>query len=143
MRVIILKGRQRSGKTTTLKKVMEKLDENATTILAKSKNYDRWKQGKRAGDIWAIVKYNDKIIYISTVGDYPKLIEDAFKEARSVCDINIHIFICAAHSEKQVETAFNRLGLAFNNVIICDKKDDENNKEACNQADAENVFSKV
>lgn len=143
MQVIILKGDQGKGKTTTLKLLLDLLIKNGAIFKAQSRNFYRWQQGKRAGDIWTIVEYNDKIIYISTVGDYPKLIEDAFKEARSVCDINIDIFICAAHTEKQVVTAFNRLGLKFDDVLVFDKSVKENNKETCNQADANDIFAKL
>lgn len=84
MRIIALQGKSNSGKTTTLKLLIDLMSEKYN-VIEKSNN--------RGFDCWVKFKVSDKIVAIGTAGDLDSIIENALSAIGS-CDI----FVCAVHS---------------------------------------------
>ena len=141
-KVIILQGNENTGKTATLKIVIKMLLKNNAKLLVFSKNFGLWLHDyPRVGDIWAIIEYNGEFIFITTRGDYPKCIQADFDSALQITNLSlrdIDVFICAAHTDKQVEKVFNRKGLSMPNSIIINKNPSPT--KANDTTDANEVF---
>lgn len=88
-KIIILSGKAKSGKTTTLLSVIEQLKKIATKITDKRPNR------KNARDRTVIIEINGMIIIIITAGDTLEVIE---KEFERVAPLACDILICATRT---------------------------------------------
>lgn len=93
MKIIVIKGNGSSGKTTSLKLLIEKLCQDPRVRLYdKSRNfYDNMTIPER--DLWAKFCYGGIHILIITYGDSAKDVADLIRRKRTDCDI----VVCAAH----------------------------------------------
>lgn len=86
MRVIILSGPDHCGKTSSLKKLFDRIKENHGVEVLEEKTVDKWKK-----DFLYKVRYTDgKTLVIATQGDYKPCLKNYCEEFQD-CDI----LVCA------------------------------------------------
>lgn len=92
MKIIVVKGKDDRGKTTSLKLLIQLLRKDARfRLYAKSRNYyTNFTNPKR--DVWAKFCYGGVHILIVTQGDYAKDVAALIKKQGKDCDI----VVCAA-----------------------------------------------
>lgn len=112
MKVITLIGKSDSGKTTTLKKLILELCLNRGAIIQDIQGTGRYStfitpnkvtpntlshyMGQHP-DVTIVIKYNNQLIGITTVGDGWNLIKEQF-DRMGCCDV----MICACHNNQKV-----------------------------------------
>jgi hypothetical protein len=97
MRIICLTGISNTGKTTTLNLLYHLL----VPDLATSRN-DREVLGNPIqNDFWETVDYKQEVIEFYTMGDYPKALELAIREAPDR-DVTVFICACSGFSERLI-----------------------------------------
>lgn len=127
MRIICLTGISNTGKTTTLNLLYDLL----VARLASSHN-DRKPLGNPAqNDFQETVNYQNEVIEFYTMGDYPKPLELAIREAPGR-GITIFICACSGFSDRLIDE-FRRHRTAFISKTISVHKEQ---RIVFNQADA-------
>jgi GTPase SAR1 family protein len=102
MKIIALLGEPNSGKTTTLKKLIEKIYQQGGIIIEfkKGRKHKKWSPqctlnyllGATKEDVTVVFDYMGNTIVVTTCGDSEELIAPKYK-LRSDCSC----FVCAAH----------------------------------------------
>ena len=109
MKIIALQGKSNTGKTRTLKILIEKMR------TAKHKLINE-KIGK--SDDWAVFEVGDKIVGISTKGDSDACINNHLAEIIENIDA-LDVFICAAHTYGKTEDFVKTKSIG--DYILCGK----------------------
>ena len=123
-KIICLKGKQGSGKTTTLNILIDALQSFSDKYCVEK----LW-NGVREKDRRAYFDINGARIGICTAGDDCEIIEenkDFFENNKCT------IWILAVRTEPQCENAYKNLVLTENNKIFEGKMDKRNNLNECN-----------
>ena len=144
-RKIVLVGKDRTGKTSTLKIVIRELLNAGAKVLYSSSNFSRFIRGLKAGDIWVIFEYNGQIIYVTTCGDCRKVVLNSFVEAKRISnfiDDDIDIYIGACHPKYTAKETIESFSGTFERV---DKtaRDNEIEQSEVNNADAQRIVSMI
>lgn len=93
MKIIVVKGKDRSGKTTSLKLLIHKLlGDSKFRLYDKSRKFDT-NLNRDNYDVWAKFCYGGVHILIVTQGDCAKDVAELIKKQGEDCDI----VVCAAH----------------------------------------------
>lgn len=124
MKVVILYGSSNSGKTTTIRKVFEKLEGSASNISESAIS-----NGSK-GDFEADFYYQNNHIGIFSAGDKKKMVVGAIEKYH---DMNVEIFIIAYNNK------FFTLPWQFlraSEIIIVEKTSD-------NEKDCDSIISKI
>lgn len=96
MKVIVLKGKPDTGKSTVLRLVAKMImDKYGKPVYCNSRFYSNINNNR--GDVRAVFKTNDKVVAITSHGDYPKLLSDDLKVLKNNSSGEIDFFICAMH----------------------------------------------
>ena len=99
-KIIALQGKEKVGKTATLKKLIERLHAVATCIAQEQKWASRMKNANR--DACAVFAYKGSYITITTRGDEEKFIIEDFDAMEVVAQeegFEIDVYICAVHTK--------------------------------------------
>ena len=121
MKILALLGEANSGKTTTLKKLIETIHQQGGNIIEFKQGRKRTKWSSHhtlnyllnatKDDVTVVFNYNNKIVVVTTCGDAEELIAPKYK-MRSDCDC----FVCAAHLDG---SSFKYIqGLSQTNTLI-------------------------
>ncbi|MBQ8229804.1 MAG: hypothetical protein IJZ32_03820 [Clostridia bacterium] len=149
-KVIVLQGNDDTGKTQTLKKVIELLLQYKARLINFSNNFAKWLHGDQVADIWAIMEYNGQIIYITTAGDFPKIIRETFNNALQISKktiTDIDVYVGAIHTTPLAKETIHEIAQKMRNAniqiidkaIACNPAD----LEICNQSDASQIFNLI
>ncbi len=127
MTVIVLIGKDGTGKSSTTREVIAQLIDNGATVKWHGRNgsdnstrirsIPLTKIG-RVRDINILLEYQGKYIGITTYGDSQSLIQKSYNRICSHSDKALDIFICAAHNVKVVIDLFNELGTQINCITV-------------------------
>lgn len=97
MKVIVLKGKPDTGKSTVLRLVAKMImDNHGKPVYCNSRFYSNI--NKNIGDVQAVFKINGKVVAITSHGDYPKLLSNDLKALKNNSSEEIDLFICAMHN---------------------------------------------
>ena len=139
MKTIVLQGVSNSGKTGTVKKMIE-------TLLKKYPNvnpfYHNLKfrhamtvgtaKGGNVYDVWIAFERNDKKIIIISLGDSMKILEEAYRLIlRKTGWARADILLCCGHDTPNFNRFFQRL--CGDEIIIVPKKKGSNDDELVSQ----------
>ena len=143
MKVLALCGESDTGKTSTLRLVARKMKDKYG-CPDYSNDYFCNHIKNDYGEIWAVFKLKTKniVIFITTRGDYPKIIKDDLNSARKQYQGKIDLIVCAMHD---TPLFLNRMKkLSDGNLDIIDKQVSTKSEEAaCNEACATAIFEKI
>lgn len=137
--IIVLKGKQNSGKSQTLFNLFDKYTSLTNVCIIKN----RTKRSKKEFKLVVFI-YKGVVIGITTYGDIPKMIKKILKELLD--KYNCKILICACHNTVKSLTAFTRLNKLENWDINFIQKRIGNNKAEMNSSnmyDTNKIFSLV
>lgn len=134
MKIIALRGKSDTGKTSTVKMFMKDLIDNGAelqycyytnSVFQDIITYgsERWKTSYgNVRNITAILVYNSKTIVVTSVGDSTTQIKDSFnlalKRARFT-PLQIDVFVCACHPRMNLSGA---LGVNPDEIIYVEKQ---------------------
>jgi hypothetical protein len=150
IRFLVLCGASNTGKTYTLKRLIQLLLADPSFRLLDccndfySKLYDyKRKPGKDMPDVWAIFCHKGTHIVVTTRGDSPSVTVNEFERHKLGCDI----FVCACHNTaRSVNTLKNYLGAAnddFVAKITVANPDDEQSWMPADDIQAEDLLNKI
>lgn len=137
---IFLQGKSNTGKTMTLKRVISYFLDKSF-IIKKSKNFEVALDENCRYDIWCVIQYQDKTIFIYTMGDAPSEWVKKFIKINKNMDIDI--CIGAIHNTTYANIIIEK---AIGGNLTKIQKDiyiDKQNKEECsqrNQLDAKRII---
>jgi Cdc6-like AAA superfamily ATPase len=97
--IIVLQGPDNTGKTATLKCLIQKLLPVAKKV-ADEGNFDA-RMRNESWDVWAIFEYHGRYIGITTRGDAEQFISKDIRDMEEAAKLNnfgIDTYICAVHS---------------------------------------------
>ena len=134
--IIALKGKENIGKSTTIRRLFEKLskDKSYTLISTTFK--------KSGGDFQAIFEKNGKRIGITSYGDTSSLI---YKKLKYFLENKCVIAICACKIpvRKRGKGTIATVEELTNNPIFIEKTDNRADKDNSNTKDMEILFTKL
>jgi hypothetical protein len=111
MKIIMLSGESRCGKTTTLNKVYDFISPTDENIIRAKKQL-----GGKAEDFECIIRYIGKTVAFFTMGDYSLYLVEAFEKYNKLsCDF----LICACNN--RFKKPYQKV-TRFSNLIINKKK---------------------
>lgn len=135
-KIIALQGKDETGKTETLKKLIKKMMSVAQIVATEEKfiarmNNEHW-------DVWAIFEYEGRHIAITTRGDQECFINDNISKMEGIAaqnDFEIDVYICAIHTYGKtldcIENKAKELGIKPHiygkATYNCDKSPNEKN----------------
>lgn len=122
MKVIALCGNPQTGKTTTIKHLIDNLNFKGATKVYSSKT------GAKVNDYSIILNYQGKIVAITTFGDSPSMIWSNYKrlkekimESPTEKKCKIDVFVCASHFSRQALAMLFDIAKNGNpNVPVCE-----------------------
>ena len=151
--IIVLQGQDGTGKTETLKNLIQKL------LLVSNKVADEGKFTSRMRnkhwDVWAIFEYEARHIAITTRGDLVGFIDDNFTKMEQIATqkgFEIDVYICATHTVgktvKYVENKAMSLGISPHiygkATYNCDRSPNEQNIQSqINDWQADMIFANL
>jgi hypothetical protein len=134
-RIISLRGRGNSGKSTTIRLLYDLLLQN--DYLLNSSNFN-----VEGGDFIAIFSKNGKLIGVTSSGDTYDLVHDCLEELGNA---NCNIIVCACRTYDRVPPGSNAAIIEFTNYKnqFIEKTVDENElkQRTTNRGDAQNLFT--
>ena len=98
-RIIALRGENNTGKTETLKCLISKMLPVAQTIDTEKRFNARMRN--KQWDVWAVFKYQEKYIAITSRGDALRFIDDDIHKIEDVASakgFDIDTYVCAIHT---------------------------------------------
>lgn len=98
-KIIALQGKDNTGKTETLKYLLDKILVNGKAV-ASERNFQARMQRKN-WDVWSLLEYHGKCIAITSRGDADRFIKQDFYAMEQEAKVNgkeIDIYICAVHT---------------------------------------------
>ncbi len=111
MFIVTLNGKPATGKTTTIRKLIEQMLYDKATILWESHGIsnesDLIKRCTQWGEIAVVLKYKGKVIGITSCGDYPQKIAAELAKILLYTAKPLDAFVCASHSAKQIKDILN------------------------------------
>ena len=114
MKVIMIEGESRVGKTTALNAIYDKLLSNGGIAVMPKKQ-----EGSNEMDFSSIIDYNGKKIAFFTMGDYARQVKGAIMNFNS-CDY----VVCACNSN--FSSTINLIKEKYDTTIILKKSIEEN-----------------
>ncbi len=127
MKIIVLIGKDDTGKSSTIREVIAQLIDKGATVKwygrngsdnsTMIRNIPLTKIG-RVRDINILLEYHEKYIGITTYGDSQSLIQKSYNRIYSHSNKNLDIFICAAHNVNVVIDLFNKLGIQIDCIKV-------------------------
>jgi GTPase SAR1 family protein len=136
-KIIALRGKGNSGKTTTIRKLYKRfIDEEFEIIKTNFK--------EKGGDFIAIFKINGKLVGMTSSGDTYDLVSDSLQEQ---VDGNCELCICACRTFDRIEKGTNKAIYEFEDYEneFLEKTVDANTetRNETNQIDAEKLFNRI
>ena len=155
MKIIVLKGKANSGKTSSLKKLMLKLLEypdvrviysskfgtKLPVELSEKINENWYTKANNVRDITLLLNINNKKILITSMGDC----------LNDICNVldnklnrfgDINVFICGRHHNNDIETEFGSYCIETP-IVINKKRTNKENYENSNYDTAQELFNEV
>lgn len=110
--IIVLSGQAHSGKTTTMRRLFERLRNLQDVVV-------RFEDINPAEDFIAIIEINGRRIGLISHGDYLEVFTDQFNE---ISRHNVDVLICASRSKNRDNSVYNFLFENLpqgNRVVLC------------------------
>lgn len=147
MRIITLQGRADTGKSTTLRHLIKKINSIPTEPVLHSLRY-KYGLASEALDVWAVYSnVKNKVVAVITAGDQKSYVEAIYNSILAKYkekfnkDLAIDVLVVASHNNKSMNAWLNTLS-AGNLEIIA--KEGRAEGIGCEQADidlAEKIFN--
>lgn len=136
-KIIALRGRGNSGKSTTIRLLYDLLLQNGYQLISSNINVN-------GGDFIAIFSKNGKLIGVTSSGDTYDLVHDRLQE---LVNANCNICVCACRTFDRVPPGTNAAIIEFTDYQnkFIEKTVDVNDatQRTTNGRDAQNLFSAI
>ena len=137
MKIIVLQGKNGCGKTTTIKKLVEKLiaDGKGQFIC----NADKLK-AETSADFYVPILYDGVLLAITTRGDTERCIKPPYEKYNGFAKI----FVCAAHEDGDTAALVNYW--SKQHQVVCVKKvknDIYEEREKANEQKAQELYNLI
>jgi hypothetical protein len=136
-RIIALRGRGNSGKSTTIRLLYDLLLQNRYQLISSNFNVD-------GGDFISIFAKNGKLIGVTSSGDTYDLVHHRLQE---LINANCNLCVCACRTFDRVPPGTNAAIIEFtdyeNQFIEKTVEDNEATQRTSNESDAQILFSAI
>lgn len=117
MKIIVLQGVSNSGKTSTVKKMIEKLLKKYPNVnpLYHNRTFRHamaagTAKGGNVYNVWIAIEINNKKIIIMSIGDSTKIIEEQYRKILKITGWNsVDLLVCCGHATPNFNNYFQRI----------------------------------